>query len=179
MSSTIAGSISCVDNAIVMTVTDEVEMVAHAKLRQVLEFLYVELCRREMTKKLTEECEGCENDYPSQWDHACCITSDNDLWTFFFDDVKHFIDLTMIQDLCAQFTMLLDTPMTDEWVAFVFNLTSMSSCVAEMIASDMSFPGVNERAIVDFVINMCDTIKDSNAWSSDMFNEFLNAMIMD
>ena len=59
MSSTTARSISCVDNAVVTIVRDEVEMVMRAKIRQVLKFFYVELCQREMIKQLMKDCEGC------------------------------------------------------------------------------------------------------------------------
>jgi hypothetical protein len=68
--------------------------------------------------------------------------------------------------------------MSIEWDAFVSDLPSMSSCVAEMIASDMSFPVGYERAIiVDFVNNMCDTMQDVTAWSSETFDEFTTSMM--
>lgn len=176
MSSTIVRSISCVDNAVVMIVSDEVEMVMRSKIRQVLEFFYVELCRREMMKQLTKECEGCKKDWPSQWDHACCITRDEDLWTFYFDDVKHSIDLSLLQDSCIQFVKLMDVPMTDEWNSFILNLPSMNSSVAMMIASDMSFPNGHERSIVNFVNEMCDVKEDNSELSSEIFSEFVTAM---
>jgi hypothetical protein len=46
MSFTIAKGISCVNDAVVMNASDEVEMIGRARLRQVLEFLYVELYQR-------------------------------------------------------------------------------------------------------------------------------------
>ena len=165
-------SISCVDNAVVMIVSDEVEMVASAKLRQVLEFFFLELARRRMAMKLQEECEGCKEDYPSQWDHACCMTSDHELWAFHFDDVRNSIDLTLVPDVCEQLVKLMNMPMTDDWTAFVFNLLSMDFCVAEMIAGDISYG--NEHAIVDFVNNMCDIKENGQELSSEIFNEFVN-----
>lgn len=159
-----------------MIVTDEVEMVVRSKLRQVLEFFFVEQCHRAMMQKLTQECEGCGNDYPSQWDHACCMTSDHDLWTFYFDDVKTTIDLQLIWDVCEQLVRLLDVPMTEEWTAFILNLPNMNSSVAEMIKSDMSFPNGNEHAIVNFVNAMCDVKDNGQELSLDICDEFVNAM---
>ena len=174
MSNTIAQAISCVDNAVVMIVSDEVEMVASAKIRQALKFFFLELARRRMMMKLRDECEGCEEDYPSQWDHACCMTSDHELWAFHFDDVKNSIDLTLVLDVCEQLVKLMNIPMTNDWAAFVFNLLSMDSCVAEMIAGDMSYG--NEHVFVDFVNNMCDVKENGQELSSEIFNEFVNAI---
>lgn len=173
MSNTIAQSISCVDDAVVMIVSDEVEMVARAKIQQVLEFFYVELCRREIKKLLPKGCEGCEKHWPSRRDHVCMMTSNDELWLLYFEDVKNMINLDMIQDVCTNLVRLIEVPMSSELEAFVFNLPSMNSSVSVMIASDMSFPDRYERPIVNFVNAMCDVRQNGQYLSWEIFNEFV------
>jgi hypothetical protein len=169
MSNTRAQSISCVNDAVVMIVSDEVEMVGRVMLRQVLEFLYVELCQRHVVKRVKERCEGCEMNSPSQGDHDCCMMSEREQWDCHYDDAKGLIDLEMIRDLCVQFTRLIDIPMTSEWDDFIFNLSNINSSVARMIASEMLSPVECEVAIIDFVNNVCETMQNVSEWSPESF----------
>ena len=143
-----------------MIVSDEVEMVMRAKIQQVLKFFYVELCRREMIKQLMKDCEGCEKDWPSQWDHTCCIINDDDFWTYYFDDAKSTIDLSLIREVCANLVKLVEVSSSSEWEDLVLSLPSMNTSVAMMIAGDVSFPDRHEKPMVNFLNNMCDVKED-------------------
>ena len=147
-----------------------VEMVGQAKLRKVLEFLYVEICQRHVAKCVKEKCEGCEMNYPSQWDHACCMLSDQEQWACYYGSAIQLINLELIRDLCEDFTELLKIPMTPEWDHFIMNLPNMSSSLALMIVDDMMWS--NEQAVVEFVNNMCDTIENANELNAELFDNF-------
>ncbi|KAK3745933.1 hypothetical protein QZH41_003069 [Actinostola sp. cb2023] len=67
-----------------MIVSDEVEVIGRVKVRQVLTYLYAELCQRSIFDKF--HCEGCEQNWPSQRDHECCIRSEEDIFDSYYVD---------------------------------------------------------------------------------------------
>ena len=89
-----AQSVTLKDNKVIVRVTDEPEEVGRIKVRRTLMFLFTELCFNEAYKKFV--CEGCQEGWPSQRDHECCLRSEYDIFDSYYEDVKSDIDLDMM-----------------------------------------------------------------------------------
>jgi len=163
-------SVSLVDDKVMMTITDEVEEVGRVRVYKVLTYLYAELCQRSIFNKF--QCEGCDENWPSQRDHECCIRSEEDIFDSFYDDVKNDVDLEMLHNLCVPFTKLVGIPMTTEWNEFISNFPGMSTHIVFTIWQDMMHSWEDDLIITDFVNMMCDTMHNSSAWSQDTFDKF-------
>lgn len=168
MSATMAQSITLADNAVVMIVSDEVEMVMRAKFRQLLKFLYVELCRREIMRRLSQDL---DKSIPTN--HH--IENEADLWAFYFDDVKTTVDLDIILEVGGDLVKLFEVAPGSQ--DFVLDFPRMKSYSAMMIADDMLCCDRHELPIVKFVNEMCDVKENPRELSLEIFNEFVYAVM--
>jgi hypothetical protein len=82
----------------------------------------------------------------------------------------------MIQEVGTELAKLAEVPLAG-WRDYVIQLQRMSYKVASIIAEDMSyFPQRHEVPYINFVKDMCEARENAREISSDIFNEFVNAL---
>lgn len=169
-------SVSLIDDKVIMMITDEVEVVGRAKVCRALTHLYTKLCMNRVFE--TFRCEGCENDWPSQRDHECCIRSEEDIFHSHYDVIKNEVNLETLCEVCEQFLRLVDQPMTQEWSDFILNLPNRSATSVYSFWQEMDHTwDTNDFVIMDFVNMMCQTMQNKEAWDSDIYQNFVSFMM--
>lgn len=169
-------NVSIVDDQVVMMITDEVEVVDRAKVCRVLTYLYTKLCMNNVLERF--HCEGCENGWPSQRDHECCIRSEEDIFHSYYDEVKNKVNLNVLYEICEQFLRLVDQPMTQEWSEFILRLPQRSTASVYSFWQEMDHTwDTNDFIIIDFVDMMCQTMQNKGAWDSDLYQKFVSFMM--
>ena len=172
----VAQSITLENDKVVMLVTDEPEAVGRIKLHRTLILLFAELCFRNANQKFV--CEGCENHWPSQTDHECCMKSEYDIFADHYDDVKNDTDLNMLGELGALFAQLVDVPMSSDIHKFIEELPQESSKSIYLFRQEMDDSWEwGDFVTMRCVQMMCDTLQNNIPWKSEIFEEFEEFML--
>ncbi|KXJ06558.1 hypothetical protein AC249_AIPGENE5745 [Exaiptasia diaphana] len=153
--------------------TDEIETAKQAKVRLVLTLVYGNLRIHEVFDNL--KCEGCENHWPSQRDHVCCMQSEDETVENGYEDVT--VNLDSLVDLCEELLKLVDLPTTLEWETFIHQLPNVSARTMFFFWRDFVYScNPEKKRVVNCVDMMCSAFRNERAWNQNMFDEFESYM---
>jgi len=158
--------ITCGENTLTMTVTDEVVQITRVKLRLFLTYWYVELCRREIYGKLA--CEGCEKNWCSQRDHECC-KNEYEIFEDRYEGIKNGIPFDVLREVCRQLTISSEIPMTPEWDSFIHGLRNMSAHAACNLWIEMLNAEDEEDTMCNVISNICDAMNNEKQLDRELF----------
>lgn len=136
-----AQRVSCRGNALVITLTDEVEQVARVKIHRVLTYLYTELCKRKIFERAKQIGSGN-------------IHSEYELFQTFYPDIKSELNVECFMDLSQTLFDIHALPMPQESISYIKRLSKASSHAVYTLWNELMYE--EEDTMFEFIKDLCD-----------------------
>ena len=145
---------------------DEPEQVSRSKIKNILTYVYANLCQKLVLEDF--QCEGCEKEWPSQRDHLCCILSDFEIFNFHLDEVKNKVDIDFLFGLCSLMEDISSIPPCNDLSEWINQLKETSANSICSTCRSMERVCDDEERVVELVHKWCEQYEDTKSLELEM-----------